>query len=314
MTESESDPPDSKHSAVEGTDAPSSVKAGSPEEFGVSPYDLPTLDKLPVIRRLMAAEGPGLALDIGIGTGYTTYHVFGDRPTVCVDLHAPNLLYYRGKIADAAKGHPPMCVVAAATRLPFKGDSFKYVLCSEVLEHLDDDGAAAKEIARVLQPDGRAVVSVPYTGIGFTGFLELAGIKTVHDYPGPERHVRPGYDEASMSALMAGCGLKVESHAFYLRLFTKLLVDSASLGHIIYQRVFHRRKSWTWSEASEIEGSIAFKLYVLVFPLLQKVSRLDGLLRGRRGFGLVTALRKAPARLAGTQDPGVATTEPRLPP
>jgi len=258
----------------------------------------------------MAAEGPGLALDIGIGTGYTTYHVFGDRPTVCIDLHAPNLVYYRSKISGAAGGHRPMCVVAEADTLPFKSDSFKYLLCSEVLEHLEDDGAAAREIARVLEPDGRAVVSVPYTGIGFTGLLELAGIKTVHDYPGPERHVRAGYDEASMSALMSGSGLQVESHAFYLRLFTKLLVDSASLGHIIYQRVVHRRKSWTWSEASEIEDSAAFKLYVLIFPLLRAVSRLDGLLRGRRGFGLVTSLRKPPAPPDGTQTSEAATTAP----
>lgn len=35
------------------------------------------------------------------------------------------------------------------------------VICSHVLEHIDDDGAAMREIARVLSPDGVAIVMVP---------------------------------------------------------------------------------------------------------------------------------------------------------
>jgi len=152
-------------------------------ESGVTAYDLPTLDKIPVIRELMLAEGEGLALDIGIGTGYTTFHTFGPRPTICVDLHKPNLEYFRSRMRSAAATEPPG-VVAKATALPFKSGAFRFVLCSEVLEHLEDDEAAVREISRVLSDGGRAVITVPYTGLGFTGFLEACGIKTVHDFPG----------------------------------------------------------------------------------------------------------------------------------
>lgn len=262
----------------------------SSDNLGVSAYDIATLDKIPVIKRLVPSEGAGLALDIGIGTGYTTRAVLGERPTVCVDLHAPNLVYYRGRgWAD------PLCVVSPASSLPFETGTFRFILCSEVLEHLEDDDDAVSEIARVLADDGRAIITVPYTGLGFTGFLELCGIKTVHDFPGPERHVRPGYDEASLGLLLARHGLEIESCSYYLRLFTKLAVDLVSLAHLVYQRVIHGRRAWTWSEAADVEGGLAFKFFKSGFPLLWAFSRLDKMLGGFRGFGLVASVKKTQA-------------------
>ena len=261
------------------------------QETGVSLYDLPTLDKIPVIQRLMAAEGEGTALDIGIGTGYTTSQVFGSRQTVCLDLHAPNLRYHEDQ--SIRRGAPrPLSTIAVATALPYANGSFRYVLCSEVLEHLEDDDAAVAEMARVLRPDGRVVVTVPYTGIGYTSFLERFGLKTVHDFPGPEFHVRPGYDERALKQLFGRHGLELEQHDFYLRFFTRLVVDGVSFSHIAYQRIVHGRRSWTWADAAEAEGGLAFKLYTLAFPVLRTVGRADSLLRKARGFAIVASFRK----------------------
>ena len=47
------------------------------------------------------------------------------------------------------------------TDLLFRDAVFDYVICSHVLEHVDDDRAAMREIARVLRPDGEAVIMVP---------------------------------------------------------------------------------------------------------------------------------------------------------
>lgn len=279
----------------------SKAKQSHLKYFGISAYDIPTRDKIPVIRELMAAEGEGLALDIGIGTGYTTYSVFGDRPTVSVDLHAPNLQYYRNRLATIGASLDPLSVVALATALPFESGAFRFILCSEVLEHLEDDDRAAREIARVLADEGRAVITVPYSGLGFTSFLELCGIKTVHDYPGPEQHVRPGYDERSLQKLLGPHGLQIERHAFYLRFFTRLAVDTVALAHIIYQRLAHGRRAWTWSEAAEIEGSSTFKLYKLAFPIFLAFAQLDKLFGGRRGFGFVASVKKI-GKLANTEN------------
>lgn len=282
-------------------------------QLGLSAYDLPTRDKIPVIRRLMAPEAaPGLALDIGIGIGYTTYGVFGDRPTVCVDLDAANLRYYRERVGSVPGARRPLCVIARATALPFKTGVFRFVLCSEVLEHLDDDHAAGEELARVLAPDGRAVITVPYTGLGFTGFLELLGIKTVHDFPGPEYHVRPGYDERSLARLLVHHGLDIERHEYYVRFFTRIATDAVSLAHLIYQRTVHRRRAWTWSEVAASQRSPVLRLYGKIFPLLWAFSRLDRLLRSRRGFGLIAAVRRrAEAETRGGIDRESAAALPR---
>jgi SAM-dependent methyltransferase len=266
---------------------------GAPAPRSLSSYDLPTLDKLPVIQRLMAAEGDGLALDIGVGTGYTTSRVFGARPTVCVDVDAGTAALSRHAAAPGTGRR--LYVLAEATALPFRSNVFRFALASEVFEHLADDRAAAGELARVLAPGGRAVLTVPYTGLGFTSFLELARIPTVHDVPGPEFHVRPGYHEEALRALLAPHGLRMIAHAYYLRLFTRAATDLVSLAHLLYQRLVHRRRSWTWADLAGAERGIAFRAYRAVFPLLRAWSRLDRVLAGRRGFGLVAAFTKEPA-------------------
>lgn len=251
----------------------------------------------------MRADGRGLALDIGIGTGYTTHSVFGAGPTVCVDVDAANLVTYRDRVASVPGARPPVCVRALATALPFKTETFRFVLCSEVLEHVKDHEAAAGELARVIAPGGKAVITVPYTGIGFTSFLELLGVKTVHDFPGPEHHVRPGYDEASLTRLMNTGGFRLVHYEFYFRFFTRLATDFVSLAHLLYQRVLHGRRSWTWADVTASEGGLALRLYALLFPALRLFSRLDTMLAGRRGFGLVAVISKTePTHASG---PGV---------
>ncbi len=270
----------------------SGTPANLQKQFRVSMHDLPTLDKIPIVHALLGKEGNGLALDIGIGTGYTTYSVFGERQTVCVDIHAPTLIAYQQRITAVTQSYRPLCVVARATALPFKPGIFHSVLCCDVLEHLEEDSGAVAEMARVLSDNGRAVVTVPYTGMGFTNFLELCHIKTVHDVPGPERHIRPGYDETSLKRLLQRHGLRVECQAYYLRFFTRLAVDCVSLLHLIYERAVFRRRAWTWSDVMGAERTVGFKVYARVFPLLLAFAKLDRFLHGRRGFELAVAIRK----------------------
>jgi len=53
-------------------------------------------------------------------------------------------------------------VLADLSRLPFGRDTFDLILCYHVLEHVPDDKAAMRELARVLQPGAFALVQVPY--------------------------------------------------------------------------------------------------------------------------------------------------------
>ena len=46
--------------------------------------------------------------------------------------------------------------------LPFKDNSFDFIICNHVLEHIPDDTKAMQELYRVLAPKGTAIVQVPY--------------------------------------------------------------------------------------------------------------------------------------------------------
>src|SRR5690606_30268108 len=63
--------------------------------------------------------------------------------------------------AEAPAGTTAVTVNGDGTRLPFADGTFDRIICSEVMEHIPDDAAAARELARVLKPGGTLAVTVP---------------------------------------------------------------------------------------------------------------------------------------------------------
>lgn len=51
--------------------------------------------------------------------------------------------------------------LADGTELPFRADSFDYVFCDQVLEHISETGPVVAEAARVLKSDGAAYFGFP---------------------------------------------------------------------------------------------------------------------------------------------------------
>ncbi|MGJ8683495.1 MAG: class I SAM-dependent methyltransferase [Nonlabens sp.] len=52
-------------------------------------------------------------------------------------------------------------VKADICNLPFENDSYDFILCNHVLEHIPDDETAMKELYRVLKPGGKAILQIP---------------------------------------------------------------------------------------------------------------------------------------------------------
>lgn len=67
---------------------------------------------------------------------------------------------------DAARAD----VVADISDIPFGEDEFSLILCAHVLEHVPDDRRAMREFARVLAPDGIAILLVPFSPLLETSF------------------------------------------------------------------------------------------------------------------------------------------------
>ena len=56
--------------------------------------------------------------------------------------------------------------------LPFENESFDFILCNHVLEHIPDDTKAMQELYRILKPGGTAILQIPQ---------ELDRVKTFQD-------------------------------------------------------------------------------------------------------------------------------------
>lgn len=52
-------------------------------------------------------------------------------------------------------------VKADICNLPFADNTFDFILCNHVLEHIPDDHKAMQELYRVLQPGGTAILQIP---------------------------------------------------------------------------------------------------------------------------------------------------------
>jgi len=68
----------------------------------------------------------------------------------------PNLEYITGDIES-----PLAKVKMDIHKIPFEDNSFDVVFCNHVMEHVEDDILACKEINRVLRPDGWGIIQSP---------------------------------------------------------------------------------------------------------------------------------------------------------
>ena len=66
--------------------------------------------------------------------------------------------------AARARGLGPVLPGSLDDPLPFDDDAFDLAVALDVLEHVADDGAALRELARVIAPGGRLLVTVPQYG------------------------------------------------------------------------------------------------------------------------------------------------------
>lgn len=99
--------------------------------------------------------------------------------------------------AQVALGRGLASVRADALRLPLGTEKADAALVMDVLEHLDDDAAAVRELARILVPGGRAFITVPAD----------PGLWSAHDVALEHRR---RYTRESLSLLLSRNGLEIQ--------------------------------------------------------------------------------------------------------
>lgn len=111
---------------------------------------------LAILKRYLGAGGTNgrKILDVGCGTGTMLTHLarFGEARGVDMDVEAVGYCHDRGL---------EQVTQSAADSLPFDKDTFDLVTALDVVEHIDDDLGALREMRRVIKPGGLLLLTVP---------------------------------------------------------------------------------------------------------------------------------------------------------
>lgn len=94
------------------------------------------------------------ALDLGCGAGLNLDHLAEYAAPVGTDFSEEALKFCM------RRGHTRLCKADAAA-LPFPDQQFDIITALDVIEHLDDDVVALRELRRTMRPGGLLIVSVP---------------------------------------------------------------------------------------------------------------------------------------------------------
>ncbi|MCP4426357.1 MAG: class I SAM-dependent methyltransferase [Chloroflexi bacterium] len=171
--------------------------------------------RLAMIRQWVDLEGATI-LDNGCGLGQYLEHFvpFSDQRFGLEIEHE-----------RAVKALPTAVGIAQGVGeyLPFADNSFDFVFSNEVIEHVQDDGAYAAEMARVAKPGGRILIFCPNRwypveqhGIYWRGRYKFGNIPLVNYLPNPLRnrlvpHVR-AYTKRGLLRLFAGLPVEAVYH------------------------------------------------------------------------------------------------------
>ncbi len=107
---------------------------------------------------IQEVDDADVLFNAGCGDGlYDSYLKKKAKRIVSLELN-------RGDVRIAASINPEDTVaycVGSVKKIPFRSETFDWVICAEVLEHLKEDDSAVRELVRVLKKGGRLVVTVP---------------------------------------------------------------------------------------------------------------------------------------------------------
>lgn len=150
-----------------------------------------------ILRRHGKKEGKGKLLDIGLGTGFNAqkflemgFDVDGLDP-------APEAIEFAKKIAPAVG-----VIQSSFPSSQIPSDTYDVAVLLDVVEHLEDDATALREVHRLLKKGGVAILTVPAFKFLWTKHDERA------------HHFRR-YRRRELERVIRAAGLEIELLSYY---------------------------------------------------------------------------------------------------
>jgi ubiquinone/menaquinone biosynthesis C-methylase UbiE len=170
--------------------------------------------RMNLILALLAPCPGGTLLDIGCGTGQMLRFLEERRPGDFVSTgldESASMLEQAGKVV----GDRVRLVTGRAERLPIEDGAFDVALAMGVYEYVQDVGAAVRELARVLRPEGLAIVTMqnrwsPYRLWDSAVYRHVRRLRE-----GPVSPIVSRVGERRLRALLAAAGLSPVDVVYY---------------------------------------------------------------------------------------------------
>ncbi len=149
-----------------------------------------------ILGLLKKTQHRGFIMDIGCGTGYNLFclqKMF--RKAIGIDVSKDALLF--------AKTRQTMSLALAdVKKIPIKYNSADVVLALDVIEHVENDDDAIKEIRSILKKNGTLVLTVPAFGFLWSKHDDIL-------------HHKRRYNKKSIDELLAKNGFKLEKISYW---------------------------------------------------------------------------------------------------
>ena len=178
--------------------------------------------------------------------------------------------------------------------LPFPDNTFDVIITIDVHEHLLKPELVNRELARLVKPGGKVIVTTPN---GDEKKLVTKIKLSIGMRPEDYGHYVIGYDVPHLNEQLESVRLYPYQDASYSRFFTELL---ELVINFVYVKILSKR-----SQAKVEKGQIApqnlgqvksvektLNLYTFLYPVFLAISKLDFLDRSPRGYAVIVAAKK----------------------
>ncbi len=207
--------------------------------------------RLDMILRAAGERVKGRVLENGCGVGMYVEQLAAFGGTVIG-------LEYDRERATEARTRSPHILNAAGEFVPLPSSTFDLILSHEVIEHVQDDRAAIREMIRVLRPGGRIVLFCPNRGypvethgIYWRGRYKFGNIPFVNYLPRIWRdklapHVRV-YSMRDLEKLFDGLPVRFIERTIIFGAYDNIIARFGPLGKFI-------RAMLQWLEKTPLRG------------------------------------------------------------